>query len=500
METVIPKWQLPQHAEFDDANVPVFAEALKAASDVGYELTYAMIEELAELMLNVRDWCDPGHSPTDGDKEYIVRVCENLFMEDPTLAATWRQKRIHKKCRKIIVEKMQAKNLTFRTLWSLLAEKTMKVYESFYSPYRNSRKSVPESAEEWVILAGSHAAMGQGDEQFAAWLQDYLLGYPKLDEASSNLVRQQKTADEQGYQFPGLFYSLEYLDQTLQKQDYYLDHTSAFFSVLSHYYRLGQYAVDIFRNSFNGFGLDASIADEGYCCAKDATIDLLKDPHSGIPCYASGELDADEIRVSMDAKEVIARSNFLGDIDFLMSIVASFKERGDSNTELGWEMYHFLFDAVAQWKDEKIREDFCKVMVWCFRPVPMVESTNNFRLPGSFYEELIADDDNLDFEFIVPELTDVELEPYGPRIYPDTYGIIVTAAPAGMICTYCQYELEDDEESNLSTIIKLTTCGHKFHGECIDEWINGEFKGKDMVGCPCCRADICAPRPLRLSA
>lgn len=49
-------------------------------------------------------------------------------------------------------------------------------------------------------------------------------------------------------------------------------------------------------------------------------------------------------------------------------------------------------------------------------------------------------------------------------------------------CTICLEKMFDNE--NKETVVKETPCGHRYHGECIDTWL------EIHVSCPLCRYNM----------
>ena len=82
----------------------------------------------------------------------------------------------------------------------------------------------------------------------------------------------------------------------------------------------------------------------------------------------------------------------------------------------------------------------------------------------------------------------VHVIPCGPVIDLNLHAH-VAEEEQGHVCAVCQFKLED----KLS--LALNACQHQFHLECLEQWANSRV---NRVSCPCCRAEVCAPRQVRL--
>jgi hypothetical protein len=91
---------------------------------------------------------------------------------------------------------------------------------------------------------------------------------------------------------------------------------------------------------------------------------------------------------------------------------------------------------------------------------------------------------------------DVELEPFGPSNKVLDYASAVLGLPAAETCTIC---LDDLGTGDIAMgAVELQVCGHVFHLDCLDLWMNGSHSAR-KVSCPNCRTKICDARPRRVS-
>jgi hypothetical protein len=100
------------------------------------------------------------------------------------------------------------------------------------------------------------------------------------------------------------------------------------------------------------------------------------------------------------------------------------------------------------------------------------------------------DEEEDSFESDIGE--DVETEAYGPLIDPDDLAEAVLVKPTGQRCTVCM----EDHDYNYGDgrTMKLHTCGHYFHYECIRDWLNGASTNSNL--CPECRIQFSDSRRL----
>ena len=90
----------------------------------------------------------------------------------------------------------------------------------------------------------------------------------------------------------------------------------------------------------------------------------------------------------------------------------------------------------------------------------------------------------------IAALSDVQLEPCGPRIDLTLHTKPLREPPEDEICAFCQ------EALNFGPVCaKLNACGHVFHEGCFGWWADSRTTTK--VTCPHCRAEVCEQRRRR---
>jgi hypothetical protein len=87
-------------------------------------------------------------------------------------------------------------------------------------------------------------------------------------------------------------------------------------------------------------------------------------------------------------------------------------------------------------------------------------------------------------------LVDVQFVPYGPRNKVEDFAEQILHPENGFVCTICQEEFGNDVDE--ASCRQLDVCGHQFHWDCLDEYVNATHL--DIVGCPNCRVTICDAR------
>ncbi|KAI4675056.1 uncharacterized protein J4E88_007960 [Alternaria novae-zelandiae] len=104
-----------------------------------------------------------------------------------------------------------------------------------------------------------------------------------------------------------------------------------------------------------------------------------------------------------------------------------------------------------------------------------------------------ADDEEHAFpDFTVDDTASVE--PYGPTISLIDLATDATTIPEDQCCTICMEDHVDG--TRRSETVKLNSCGHLFHYDCIFEWLNGTSSNSNL--CPECRIQFSEQRrPVR---
>ncbi|KAL1592231.1 hypothetical protein SLS60_011308 [Paraconiothyrium brasiliense] len=102
-----------------------------------------------------------------------------------------------------------------------------------------------------------------------------------------------------------------------------------------------------------------------------------------------------------------------------------------------------------------------------------------------------ANVDHFDEEFGLTE--DVPLVAVGPDRVPSHYSSPTQAHADDDLCTIC---MEDFSKKSENRCMKLHSCGHLFHEECLHGLINMATQN-DYIQCPYCRRNICESRLVR---
>jgi hypothetical protein len=90
-------------------------------------------------------------------------------------------------------------------------------------------------------------------------------------------------------------------------------------------------------------------------------------------------------------------------------------------------------------------------------------------------------------------MVDVQIVPYGRRNEVRDFAEQVLRPENDCMCTICQEEFGTDVDEG--SCQRLNACGHQFHWNCLDEYVNAAHL--DKVGCPNCRSTICDARRRR---
>ncbi|KAF2648639.1 hypothetical protein K491DRAFT_684547 [Lophiostoma macrostomum CBS 122681] len=88
---------------------------------------------------------------------------------------------------------------------------------------------------------------------------------------------------------------------------------------------------------------------------------------------------------------------------------------------------------------------------------------------------------------------DVELEACGDKRYFEECSHILMETLADVECPFC---LEGGEVGSEDIFVAANSCGHAFHLDCLETWLNSVHR-VEYVQCPICRAPLCASRDYR---
>jgi hypothetical protein len=198
--------------------------------------------------------------------------------------------------------------------------------------------------------------------------------------------------------------------------------------------------------------------------------------------------------VPLPVREVLNNTNYLGNIQFLLKhVVPQLLEHGVENEYLHSEMHKFMVEAMLD-PITGLVDEFATV-------VESILGGLDFRheaMPPEWRPPFLNNDDlSKDLHFYVrqamPEPSeDLAVEATGPRNDPRVVSNPVETVPTGEICTVCQSELDSPTEC-----VRLHTCTHLLHLDCLDRLINQAYTSMWHVACPMCRARICLVRDYR---
>jgi hypothetical protein len=111
-----------------------------------------------------------------------------------------------------------------------------------------------------------------------------------------------------------------------------------------------------------------------------------------------------------------------------------------------------------------------------------------------FYSDMDTDSESDADEDGEPDIGDIatleptKMEAYGPTI---NVGDVATAVTTPLTDQQCMICLQDHVSSRgKGRTVKLLTCGHYFHHDCIGDWADGTKPNSNK--CPECRVEFCA--------
>jgi hypothetical protein len=186
------------------------------------------------------------------------------------------------------------------------------------------------------------------------------------------------------------------------------------------------------------------------------------------------------VPVSNKAKQVFAKINLRGNIEFLVSVLTKFKEQGRPNSELGWLLCDFLVTAVQN-KTSDV-DGIVKAVVQKYFDIGTNDVQENFRPFGVPFELSEIMQENVDFEYH-PTLIPDDIVAFGPRVNTKSLGAAIEAPGDDTECGICMEQLQDDDSIRkdgdaLLSVLKLDICEHMFHVACMDRYVNRCFPGK----------------------
>jgi hypothetical protein len=92
-----------------------------------------------------------------------------------------------------------------------------------------------------------------------------------------------------------------------------------------------------------------------------------------------------------------------------------------------------------------------------------------------------------------PEVPEDMYRNIGPPIDTEMFCQSTSTVPTGTVCSICIADVTSDaDEADQKPVV--TTCGHYFHEQCLDAWVNDSAMSKSHT-CPSCRAVMCEARP-----
>jgi len=92
-----------------------------------------------------------------------------------------------------------------------------------------------------------------------------------------------------------------------------------------------------------------------------------------------------------------------------------------------------------------------------------------------------------------PEVPEDMYRNIGPPIDTEMFCQSTSTVPTGTACSICIADVTaDTDEAGQKPVV--TACGHYFHEDCLDAWVNDSSMSKSHT-CPLCRAVMCEARP-----
>ncbi|KAH7412211.1 hypothetical protein DE146DRAFT_732527 [Phaeosphaeria sp. MPI-PUGE-AT-0046c] len=282
--------------------------------------------------------------------------------------------------------------------------------------------------------------------------------------------------------FPQMNDALEYMSRILGE--------AAYLSALQAFVQLGANVVDMFLYVYRTLAqtnVSESIIIEGLDCVTWAWQNMLDNPFGAIRPDARGFL-VDLVDFGGLAAAMLrhiqskVRFNSVGE-DKLHGVMWTSILRYAASVP---GMYDRTLESVIQNnlclkadKKEKILAALADQLPEIERPI---DTTDQVTAELSARVALMLNDND--------EMRDVPIEAMGPAIDPRTLGHFVTESPTSdERCPVCRGEFADTEP-----FLALNACGHLFHVDCLDPWVNRVDVGLTRINCPYCRAQLCDAR------
>jgi hypothetical protein len=328
----------------------------------------------------------------------------------------------------------------------------------------------------WLIDCAIHPE-ADIDGTLAPELQKYK-EMPKVDPVCFGLSLEQQASvwkqDQRNNVFPGmtdLLHDIISADPSVTPKD--------LAQMIGHYLQLAMDAVDIWSYGYNYAAMwdhDMILKEQSMAVLAVACLNRTQDPYSETP---------------LPIRKLLIKMDFASNIEFLLILaIPDLMVMGYQLGVLHFMLYtRIIISALQAIDDETFREatftyhrEHWPHMTWYWtRPATMpdlVTAELDMRMRPYYSDD---------------EMSNVPVVPRGPRI--DGRGLSQAAndipTEAGD-CPICRESLSDGDEP--SEIVKLDTCMHLIHLECLDSLLNTVYPGADAVRCPSCRARLCAPR------
>jgi hypothetical protein len=249
--------------------------------------------------------------------------------------------------------------------------------------------------------------------------------------------------------------------------------------MIGHYLQLAMDAVDVLRYGYSY----AARWDHGVILKEQSMIVL------GIACLNAIQDPYSE--TSLPIRNMLVKMDFASNTEFLLtSAIPYLVAKGCQLGQLHYMLYtRVIFAALQAIDDETVRE-----ATFTYHRQHWPHMTWYWTRPATMPDLVTAElDMRMRPYYSDDEMSSVPVVPRGPQI--DGRGLsqaVNDVPPDSGDCPICRGSLNDGDES--SEVVKLETCVHLLHLECLDGLLNTVYPGADAVRCPTCRARLCAPR------